>query len=99
TRFSRDWSSDVCSSDLPEVKQVFGKAGRSNSATDPAPLAMLETWVELKPKDQWRDGMTMEKLIKDMDKSVHLPGMRNVWGYPIRSEERRVGKERRTRSG
>jgi len=69
---------------IPEVSHVFGKAGRSNSATDPAPLNMIETWVELKPRDQWRHGMTPEKLIAEMDKSVNLPGLRNIWGYPIK---------------
>ncbi|TNE32284.1 MAG: efflux RND transporter permease subunit [Alphaproteobacteria bacterium] len=69
---------------IPEVKQAFGKAGRSSSATDPAPLAMIETWIELKPASTWRKGMTTEKLIAEMDKKVRLPGMRNVWGYPIK---------------
>lgn len=69
---------------VPEVALAFGKAGRSNSATDPAPLNMIETWVELKPRDQWRHGMTPEKLIAEMDKTVRLPGMRNTWGYPIK---------------
>lgn len=69
---------------VPEVKQAFGKAGRSDSATDPAPLQMLETWVDLKPRAEWRDGMTPEKLVAEMEKSVNLPGMRNVWGYPIK---------------
>ncbi len=63
---------------------AFGKAGRSSSATDPAPLSMLETWVELKPQGEWRKGMTPQKLIAEMDKAVRLPGMRNVWGYPIK---------------
>ncbi len=70
--------------EVPEVKQAFGKAGRSNSATDPAPLAMIETWVELKPRSEWREGMTPQKLIADMDKKVRLPGMMNSWGYPIK---------------
>ena len=69
---------------VPEVEQVFGKAGRSNSATDPAPLAMIETWVELKPRSQWRKGMTPQKLIADMNNRVRLPGMMNSWGYPIK---------------
>ncbi len=69
---------------IPEVETTFGKAGRSNSATDPAPLNMIETWVELKPRDQWRPDMTPEKLIAEMDKAVRLPGMRNIWGYPIK---------------
>ncbi len=69
---------------IPEVEHSFGKAGRSDSATDPAPLAMIETWVELKPRHEWRKGMTPEKLIKEMNKRVGLPGMINSWGYPIK---------------
>lgn len=69
---------------VPEVEFAFGKAGRSNSATDPAPLNMIETWVQLKPRDQWRHGMTPEKLIAELDRTARLPGMRNVWGYPIK---------------
>jgi len=62
---------------FPEVEHVFGKAGRSDTATDPAPLPMIETWVELKPRDEWREGMTPEKLMAEMDKTVRLPGMMN----------------------
>lgn len=69
---------------VPEVEHVFGKAGRSNSATDPAPLEMIETWVELKPREEWRKGMTPQKLIADMNARVRLPGMMNSWGYPIK---------------
>lgn len=69
---------------FPEVEHVFGKAGRADTATDPAPLAMVETWVELKPRDQWREGMTPEQLIDEMDAEVRLPGMMNSWGYPIK---------------
>ena len=69
---------------IPEVEHTFGKAGRSNSATDPAPLNMIETWVELKPRDQWRSGMTPKKLIAELDKVTRLPGLRNVWGNPIK---------------
>ena len=70
--------------EFPEVEQVFGKAGRADTATDPAPLAMIETWIELKPKDQWREGMTPEKLMSELDQKVRLPGMMNSWGYPIK---------------
>lgn len=70
--------------EFPEVEQVFGKAGRADTATDPAPLAMIETWIELKPKDQWRAGMTPKKLMAELDKKVRLPGMMNSWGYPIK---------------
>jgi Cu(I)/Ag(I) efflux system membrane protein CusA/SilA len=69
---------------IPEVSHVFGKAGRSSSATDPAPLNMIETWIELKPRDQWRAGLTPEKLIAEMDQKVRLPGMRNLFGNPIK---------------
>jgi Cu(I)/Ag(I) efflux system membrane protein CusA/SilA len=69
---------------VPEVARAFGKAGRSDSATDPAPLNMIETWVELKPRDQWRRGMTPDKLTAEMNKTVNLPGLRNIWGYPIK---------------
>ena len=70
---------------VPEVKHSFGKAGRSQSATDPAPLLMIETWVELKPRDEWRDGLTPEMLIVEMDQRVRLPGMMNSWNYPIKT--------------
>ena len=69
---------------VPEVKHAFGKAGRADTATDPAPLAMIETWIELKPRSEWRKGMTPEKLIADLNKRVRLPGMMNSWGYPIK---------------
>ena len=68
----------------PEIEHVFGKAGRADTATDPAPLAMIETWIELKPRDQWRVGMTPQKLIADLNKRVGLPGMMDSWGYPIK---------------
>ena len=69
---------------VPEIKHVFAKAGRADTATDPAPLAMIETWVELNPRDEWRKGMTPEKLIDELNKRVSLPGMMNSWGYPIK---------------
>lgn len=69
---------------IPEVKHAFGKAGRADTATDPAPLAMIETWIELKPREEWRKGMTPKKLIAELDKWVRLPGMMNSWGYPIK---------------
>lgn len=68
----------------PEVHHVFGKVGRVDSATDPAPISMIESWIKLKPKDQWRKGMTVEKLTKDLNKRVKLPGLVNSWGYPIK---------------
>jgi Cu(I)/Ag(I) efflux system membrane protein CusA/SilA len=71
--------------EFPEVKHVFGKAGRADTATDPAPLSMVETWIELKPTDQWRADMTPEKLMAEMNEKVRLPGMMNSWGYPIKT--------------
>ena len=70
---------------LPEVERVFGKAGRADTATDPAPLSMLETTIMLKPRDQWPPGETVEQLIHKLDDQVRLPGLTNSWGYPIRT--------------
>jgi copper/silver efflux system protein len=70
---------------FPEVDSVFGKAGRANSATDPAPLEMAETVVNLKPPEQWRPGMTMDSLIAEMDRAVSMPGVSNAWTMPIRA--------------
>ena len=67
----------------PEVESVFGKAGRADTATDPAPLTMIETWIRLKPKSEWRDGMTPEKLVDDLNGRLQMPGLVNSWGYPI----------------
>jgi len=69
---------------FPEVKSVFGKAGRSLSPTDPAPLEMVEATIVLKPQDQWRPGMTPEKLVSEMDQAVKMPGIANGWTMPIR---------------
>jgi Cu(I)/Ag(I) efflux system membrane protein CusA/SilA len=69
---------------IPEVHHVFGKVGRADTATDPAPISMIESWIRLKPKDEWRDGLTVEDLIKDLDKRVKMPGLVNSWGYPIK---------------
>ena len=70
---------------VPEVETVFGKAGRADSATDPAPLEMFETTIRFKPKDQWRPGMTEEKLIAELDARVRVPGLANFWIPPIRN--------------
>ena len=70
---------------FPEVERVFGKIGRAESATDPAPLEMVETTVQLKPKSEWRPGLTTEKLIEEMDAALQIPGMGNVWVQPIRN--------------
>ena len=70
---------------VPEVKTVFGKSGRAETATDPAPLEMLETTIQFKPKSEWRAGMTTEKLIAELDAKLKIPGMANVWVQPIRN--------------
>src|SRR6266403_4586786 len=99
TRSLRDWSSDVCSSDLqaieitrkqnaaiqkfPEVASVVAKVARADTSTDPAPVNMTETVVSLKPERQWRPGMTREKLIGELDEATTLPGVSNIWTQPI----------------
>ncbi|WP_138517161.1 efflux RND transporter permease subunit [Rhodoferax bucti] len=70
---------------VPEVERVFGKAGRAETATDPAPMEMFETTVQLKPREQWRVGMTPEKLIETLDQAVKVPGLSNIWIPPIRN--------------
>ena len=70
---------------VPEVATVFGKAGRAESATDPAPMEMFETTIQFKPKDQWRAGMTPEKLVEELDRVVKVPGLSNVFVAPIRN--------------
>jgi Cu(I)/Ag(I) efflux system membrane protein CusA/SilA len=70
---------------VPEVARVFGKVGRAETATDPAPLEMIETTVRLKPREEWRPGMTPEKLIEELDALVRLPGLANIWIPPIRN--------------
>jgi Cu(I)/Ag(I) efflux system membrane protein CusA/SilA len=70
---------------VPEVASVFGKAGRAESATDPAPLEMFETTIQFKPRDQWRAGMTTDKLVEELDRIVKVPGLSNIWVPPIRN--------------
>jgi Cu(I)/Ag(I) efflux system membrane protein CusA/SilA len=70
---------------VPEVESVFGKAGRAETATDPAPLEMFETTIQFKPRDQWRSGMTPERLVDELDRRVKLPGLANIWVPPIRN--------------
>lgn len=70
---------------VPEVEHVFGKAGRAETSTDPAPFSMMETVVHLKPKEQWRKGMTYEKLLQELDEKVQFPGVSNAWTQPIRA--------------
>ncbi len=70
---------------VPEVARVFGKSGRAETATDPAPIEMFETTIQLKPRDQWRPGMTPDKLIEELDRAVKVPGLSNLWVPPIRN--------------
>jgi Cu(I)/Ag(I) efflux system membrane protein CusA/SilA len=70
---------------IPEVETVFGKAGRAETATDTAPLEMIETAIRLKPQSQWRPGMTPEKIVEELDAAVRLPGLANLWVPPIRN--------------
>ncbi|WP_299571348.1 CusA/CzcA family heavy metal efflux RND transporter [uncultured Shewanella sp.] len=70
---------------VPEVKRVFGKVGRAMTATDPAPLTMLETTIMLNPRDTWREGMTLEGIIAELQKTVKVPGMTNAWVQPIKT--------------
>jgi Cu(I)/Ag(I) efflux system membrane protein CusA/SilA len=75
---------DAIIKSFPEVENVFGKAGRADTATDPAPLAMIETIINFKPKEQWREGMTYKKLMQEMDEKLQVAGLINSWTYPIR---------------
>ena len=70
---------------FPEVSSVYGKAGRANTATDPAPTEMFETVINLKPTSEWREGMTTDKLIAEMDKALQFPGVSNAWTMPIKA--------------
>lgn len=70
---------------LPEVDHVFAKAGRANSATDPAPINMFETIISLKPENQWRQGMTYEKIVAELNEKLTFPGMPNIWWMPIQT--------------
>ena len=70
---------------FPEVDHVFGKVGRAETATDPAPLSMIETTILLKPRDQWREGMTRERLVSELDQAVQVPGLTNAWTMPIKT--------------
>ncbi len=76
---------DALIKSVPEVASVFGKAGRAETATDPAPLEMFETTIQLKPRDQWRPGLTMDALVAELDKAVRVPGLSNLWVPPIRN--------------
>ena len=70
---------------VPEVRRVFGKIGRAETATDPAPLTMIETTIQFKPRDQWREGMTPEELRAELDRVVRVPGLTNAWVMPIKT--------------
>ena len=70
---------------FPEVASVYGKAGRASTATDPAPSEMFETIINLKPKTEWRAGMTLESLTAEMDKALQIPGVSNAWTQPIKA--------------
>ena len=70
---------------VPEVLSVYGKSGRAETATDPAPMEMFETTIQFKPKDQWRPGMTTDKLVEELDRIVKVPGLANIWVPPIRN--------------
>ncbi|NNG13162.1 MAG: efflux RND transporter permease subunit, partial [Halobacteria archaeon] len=70
---------------LPEVKRVFGKVGRAETATDPAPLTMIETTIQLKPREEWRPGMTMEKIKMELNQLVQIPSLANTWDPPIKT--------------
>ena len=70
---------------FPEVHHTFGKVGRAETATDPAPLSMIETTIMLKPESEWREGMTMEKLVHELDKAIQFPGLTNAWTMPIKT--------------
>lgn len=69
---------------VPEVERVFGKVGRADTATDPAPITMIESWVRLKPQSEWRQGMTLKSLTAELDSRTKMPGLVNSWGYPIK---------------
>jgi len=70
---------------VPEVERVFGKAGRADTATDPAPLTMIETFITLKPQDQWREGVTSESIRRELDARIQFPGVSNAWVMPIKT--------------
>lgn len=70
---------------IPEVERVFGKIGRADTATDPAPLTMIETMIQLKPRDEWRDGMDLDGVIAELDQTVNFPGLTNAWVQPIKT--------------
>ena len=84
---------------FPEVAVVFGKMGRARTATDPAPLSMAETVILLKPRDQWRPGMSWDRLIREMDQALQIPGMPNVWWMPIQTRTEMLSTGVRSKLG
>jgi Cu(I)/Ag(I) efflux system membrane protein CusA/SilA len=84
---------------FPEVERVFGKIGRAETATDPAPLSMVETVITLKPKDQWRPGMTWDKLLAEMNENVRFPGMANIFWMPIQTRTEMLSTGFRSKLG
>lgn len=84
---------------IPEVDSVFGKAGRADTATDPAPISMIESWIKLKPESQWRPHINRKTLIKELDTLVKLPSLTNSWGYPIKIRTDMVSTGIRTALG
>jgi len=84
---------------FPEVQSVFGKNGRAETATDPAPFGMVETTIVLKPPDQWRDGMTLDKLKRELDDKLHYPGMPNIWWMPIQTRTEMLSTGIRSKLG
>src|SRR5262249_56267493 len=92
-------SQDRMLGQFPEVETVFGKAGQSETATDPAPLSMVETVVKLKPPDQWRSGMTWEKLLAEMNEKIKTPGMANIFWMPIQTRTEMLTTGFRTKLG
>jgi len=76
---------DAMIKSVPEVKSVFGKIGRAETATDPAPLTMIETTIQLKDKSEWREGLTLDKLIQELNETVQIPGLTNAWVQPIKT--------------
>ena len=69
---------------VPEVERAFGKAGRADTATDPAPLTMIETWIKLKPKSEWSAGVSIDDITRRLNQKLNIPGLVNSWGYPIK---------------
>ena len=92
-------SMDETIASFPEVSRVFGKVGRANTATDPAPLSMVETVIQLKPRDQWRKGMTWDRLVREMDQALQYPGMPNVWWMPIQTRTEMLSTGIRSKLG